>query len=62
MLEDILIISNLPMRDLSLTPSKQKRKKQLNKNSRLYKTGDLVRWLSNGELEYIGRNDFPNKD
>ncbi len=24
---------------------------------RLYKTGDLVRWLANGELEYIGRND-----
>lgn len=26
-------------------------------NDRLYKTGDLVRWLSNGDLEYIGRND-----
>ena len=25
--------------------------------SRLYKTGDLVRYLHNGELEYIGRND-----
>ncbi len=24
---------------------------------RLYKTGDLVRWLSNGNLEYIGRID-----
>ena len=24
---------------------------------RLYKTGDLVRWLPNGDLEYIGRND-----
>ncbi|MDN3695553.1 amino acid adenylation domain-containing protein [Chryseobacterium tructae] len=31
------------------------------KNGRLYKTGDLVRWLSNGELEYIGRNDFQVK-
>ncbi|MCQ9642133.1 amino acid adenylation domain-containing protein, partial [Chryseobacterium sp. WG14] len=30
-------------------------------NSRLYKTGDLVRWLANGELEYIGRNDFQVK-
>ncbi|KFF74859.1 hypothetical protein HX13_12800 [Chryseobacterium sp. P1-3] len=30
-------------------------------NGRLYKTGDLVRWLSNGELEYIGRNDFQVK-
>ncbi|MDR7132712.1 amino acid adenylation domain-containing protein [Algoriphagus sp. 4150] len=27
------------------------------KDSRLYKTGDLVRWLSNGTLEYVGRND-----
>jgi len=26
-------------------------------NARLYKTGDLVRWLSDGRLEYIGRKD-----
>jgi len=32
-----------------------------NKNSRLYKTGDLVRWLPDGDLEYIGRNDFQVK-
>ena len=32
-----------------------------NKNARLYKTGDLVRWLSSGEIEYIGRNDFQVK-
>ncbi|MDR7132766.1 natural product biosynthesis luciferase-like monooxygenase protein/non-ribosomal peptide synthase protein (TIGR01720 family) [Algoriphagus sp. 4150] len=25
--------------------------------TKLYKTGDLVRWLSNGEIEYIKRND-----
>jgi amino acid adenylation domain-containing protein/non-ribosomal peptide synthase protein (TIGR01720 family) len=30
-------------------------------NSRLYKTGDLVRWLPDGNLEYIGRNDFQVK-
>lgn len=30
-------------------------------NSRLYKTGDLVRWCSNGYIEYIGRNDFQVK-
>ncbi|MBD2824488.1 non-ribosomal peptide synthetase [Xenorhabdus szentirmaii] len=29
--------------------------------TRLYKTGDLVRWLPNGELEYLGRNDFQVK-
>ncbi|ESP92186.1 non-ribosomal peptide synthetase [Pseudoalteromonas luteoviolacea] len=26
-------------------------------NQRIYKTGDLVRWLDNGEIEYLGRND-----
>jgi len=30
-------------------------------SERIYKTGDLVRWLNNGELEYIGRNDFQVK-
>ncbi|WP_267123008.1 non-ribosomal peptide synthetase [Xanthomonas sacchari] len=30
-------------------------------NARLYKTGDLVRWLPNGELEYLGRNDMQVK-
>lgn len=25
--------------------------------TRLYKTGDLGRWLDNGDIEYIGRND-----
>ncbi|MDP3560888.1 MAG: amino acid adenylation domain-containing protein [Legionellaceae bacterium] len=28
---------------------------------RLYKTGDLVRWLPDGNIEYIGRNDFQVK-
>ncbi|WP_299497293.1 non-ribosomal peptide synthetase [uncultured Shewanella sp.] len=27
----------------------------------LYKTGDLVRWLSDGNIEYLGRNDFQVK-
>ncbi|MBL3549988.1 non-ribosomal peptide synthetase, partial [Chryseobacterium sp. KMC2] len=35
--------------------------KEKGKNGRLYKTGDLVRWLANGELEYMGRNDFQVK-
>ncbi|MES2818300.1 MAG: amino acid adenylation domain-containing protein, partial [Pseudomonadota bacterium] len=29
--------------------------------ARLYKTGDLGRWLPNGALEYLGRNDFQVK-
>jgi acyl-coenzyme A synthetase/AMP-(fatty) acid ligase len=28
---------------------------------RLYKTGDLGRWLRNGEVEFLGRNDFQVK-
>lgn len=31
--------------------------KNTTNNIRLYKTGDRVRWLANGNLEYIGRND-----
>lgn len=27
------------------------------RNSRLYKTGDLARWMPDGNIEYIGRND-----
>lgn len=30
-------------------------------NGRLYKTGDLVRYFANGDLEYLGRNDFQVK-
>ena len=42
-------------------PFQTDKEKQQNKNARLYKTGDLVRWLPSGELEYIGRNDFQVK-
>ena len=42
-------------------PFQNKEEKKQNKNSRLYKTGDLVRWLPSGELEYIARNDFQVK-
>ncbi|SFU42731.1 non-ribosomal peptide synthetase [Xenorhabdus koppenhoeferi] len=30
-------------------------------DARLYKTGDLGRWLPNGMIEYLGRNDFQVK-
>ncbi|EGH35827.1 amino acid adenylation, partial [Pseudomonas syringae pv. japonica str. M301072] len=26
-------------------------------NARMYKTGDLGRWLADGNIEYLGRND-----
>ena len=37
------------------------KEKKCGTNSRLYKTGDLVRWHPDGNLEYIGRNDFQVK-
>ncbi|NHB98701.1 non-ribosomal peptide synthetase, partial [Photorhabdus stackebrandtii] len=30
-------------------------------DARMYKTGDLGRWLSDGSIEYLGRNDFQLK-
>ena len=42
-------------------PLQTEKEEKLNINGHLYKTGDLVRWLENGELEYIGRNDFQIK-
>ena len=32
-----------------------------NNNSRIYKTGDLVKYMPDGSLEYMGRNDFQVK-
>ncbi len=31
--------------------------RQKGRNLRIYKTGDLARWLPDGNIEYIGRND-----
>ena len=33
----------------------------IRRNLRIYKTGDLVRWLPDGNLEFIGRNDHQIK-
>ena len=29
--------------------------------ARIYKTGDLCRWLTDGNVEYLGRSDFQVK-
>ncbi|CAG7977081.1 unnamed protein product [Penicillium nalgiovense] len=44
-------------------PFQSEEEKREGRNSRLYKTGDLVRWIpgSSGEVEYLGRNDFQVK-
>lgn len=42
-------------------PFQTKEEKILNKNVKLYKSRNLVRWLSNGNLEYIKCNDFQIK-
>ena len=38
-------------------PFQTAQEKSLKVNNRLYKTGDLVRWLPGGNIEYVGRND-----
>lgn len=44
-------------------PFQSEEDKREGRNSRLYNTGDLVRWIpgSSGEVEYLGRNDFQVK-
>ena len=33
----------------------------ITKNSKLYKTGDLARWMPDGNIEFLGRSDFQVK-
>ncbi|CAM4849840.1 unnamed protein product, partial [Rotaria magnacalcarata] len=42
-------------------PFQTEQEKKNGKNARIYKTGDLVRWLPDGEFQYIGRNDLQIK-
>lgn len=42
-------------------PFQTEKEKAAGKNGRLYKTGDLVRYLPDGNIEYVGRNDFQVK-
>lgn len=42
-------------------PFQTEEERRHNKNAKLYKTGDLVRWVSSGYMEYIGRSDLQVK-
>ena len=44
-----------------VNPFQTEAEKISNTNTRIYKTGDLVRMLPDGNIEYIGRNDFQVK-
>lgn len=46
-----------------INPFQSEQEKREGRNGRLYKTGDLVRWIqaADGEVEYLGRNDFQVK-
>lgn len=44
-----------------VNPFQTNNEKENNKNGRIYKTGDLCKYLDNGNIEYIGRNDHQVK-
>ena len=52
-----LNLSELTAERFIANPFQIKKEKMLNTNSRIYKTGDLVKWLPDGNIEYVGRND-----
>jgi len=52
---------DLTMQRFIVNPFLSLEERKEGKNLRLYKTGDLCRWLEDGTLEYIGRNDFQVK-
>ena len=53
--------SDLTSEKFVYNPFQTEEEKRRNKNSRLYKTGDLVRMLPSGNIGYIGRTDFQVK-
>ncbi|CAA7196944.1 Tyrocidine synthase 3 [Chryseobacterium potabilaquae] len=56
-----LNLAELTAERFLLNPFQSEEEKEIGYNDRMYKTGDLVRYLANGDLEYIGRNDFQVK-
>ncbi|WP_162034267.1 non-ribosomal peptide synthetase, partial [Chryseobacterium potabilaquae] len=56
-----LNLAELTAERFLLNPFQSEEEKEIGYNDRMYKTGDLVRYLPGGDLEYIGRNDFQVK-
>ncbi len=56
-----LNLSELTKETFIQNPFQTVDEKLLGINNKLYKTGDLVRYLSNGNIEYIGRADIQAK-
>ncbi|CAA7196039.1 Dimodular nonribosomal peptide synthase [Chryseobacterium potabilaquae] len=56
-----LNLAELTAERFLLNPFQSEEEKAKGYNDRMYKTGDLVRYLAGGDLEYIGRNDFQVK-
>ncbi len=53
--------SDLTAEKFISNPFQTEKERNKNKNSRLYKTGDLARYLPNGNVEFIGRIDHQVK-
>ncbi|WP_162034235.1 non-ribosomal peptide synthetase, partial [Chryseobacterium potabilaquae] len=56
-----LNLAELTAERFLLNPFQSEKEKEIGYNGRMYKTGDLGRYLPGGDLEYIGRNDFQVK-
>ncbi|WP_232789950.1 non-ribosomal peptide synthetase [Serratia sp. H1n] len=56
-------LNNQPLTDKAFmgNPFQTEDEKRRGYNSRIYKTGDVVRYLSDDNIQYLGRNDFQVK-
>ncbi|WDE09226.1 non-ribosomal peptide synthetase [Thalassomonas viridans] len=54
-------LNNPELTDEKFVPNPYYDKTKANSSERLYKTGDLVRWLPDGNLEFLGRIDHQVK-
>ena len=56
-----LNLTDLTLEKFIKNPFQTEIEKQTGKNSLLYKTGDLARYLPDGSIQYLGRNDLQVK-